>query len=202
MFKLPKLAYKYDDLEPYIDEQTIHIHHDKHHQGYVNKLNAALEDQPLWQEKSLADILASVDQLPQEITQAVINNGGGHANHSLYWQIMSPNANQQLDNDVVTVIEDKWGMDVFKNEFTKTALGQFGSGWGWLVVNEQGELILRATANQNSPLMDGHTPILGVDVWEHAYYLKYQNKRADYLQNFWQVINWEKVDQLYRQTIE
>lgn len=200
MFNLPKLPYKYDALIPYIDEKTMRIHHTKHHQGYVDNLNDALESLPKWKNKDITEILRNVDQIPQDIRQSVINNGGGHANHSLFWQILTPDEeshNAKQEFKVIQAIEDKWGLQNFKTKFSQAALGQFGSGWGWLVVNEHKELEIISTANQDSPLMVNKVPILGIDVWEHAYYLQYQNKRANYIENFWQIVDWSRVNELF-----
>jgi len=195
---LPPLPYDFDALEPSIDARTMEIHHDRHHKGYVDKLNAALEKHPDLQEKSIDDLLRGIDQVPQDIRTAVRNNGGGHANHSLFWTIMSPDGGGSPSGGLADALNGKFGsFDDFKTKFNDTATGQFGSGWGWLVVNGSGELDLYSTPNQDSPYMKGDTPILGLDVWEHAYYLKYQNKRADYAQAWWDVVNWAKVGENY-----
>lgn len=197
MFTVPALPYGYADLEPTIDEQTMHLHHDKHHQAYVDKLNAAVEGHADLAEKSIEDILRNFSQVPEEIKTAVRNHGGGHANHSLFWEILSPEGGEQPVGELAQALESSFGsFEDFKKQFETTAAGQFGSGWGWLVV-ENGELKLVATPNQDSPLMNGQTPIFGVDVWEHAYYLKYQNKRPDYLSAIWQVVNWSEVARRY-----
>jgi len=200
MFNLPKLPYKYDALTPFIDEKTMRIHHTKHHQGYINNLNDTLADLPEWKNKDIDEILINIDEIPQDIRQLVINNGGGHANHSFFWQILTPNDQKQASMSelkIIQAIEAKWGLKDFKEQFSQTAVSQFGSGWGWLVVNEQKELEIISTANQDSPLMISKIPILGIDVWEHAYYLQYQNKRADYIENFWQIVNWSRVNELF-----
>ncbi|RIN61144.1 superoxide dismutase [Staphylococcus simulans] len=194
-FELPNLPYEFDALEPHIDKETMEIHHDKHHNTYVTKLNAAIEGTDL-ENKSIEEIVANLDSVPSDIQTAVRNNGGGHLNHSLFWQILSPNSEEK--GTVVDKIKEQWGsLDEFKDEFAKKAAGQFGSGWAWLVVDKDGKLEIVTTANQDNPITEGKTPILGLDVWEHAYYLKYQNKRPDYLNAFWNVVNWEKVDELY-----
>lgn len=194
-FELPNLPYEFDALEPHIDKETMEIHHDKHHNTYVTKLNAAIEGTDL-ENKSIEEIIANLDSVPSDIQTAVRNNGGGHLNHSLFWQILSPNSEEK--GTVVDKIKEQWGsLDEFKDEFAKKAAGQFGSGWAWLVVDKDGKLEIVTTANQDNPITEGKTPILGLDVWEHAYYLKYQNKRPDYINAFWNVVNWEKVDELY-----
>ncbi|WP_281183770.1 superoxide dismutase [Staphylococcus schleiferi] len=194
-FELPKLPYDYDALEPHIDKETMVLHHDKHHNTYVTKLNAAVEGTDL-EDKSIEDLIANLDSVPEDKRTAVRNNGGGHLNHSFFWQIISPNSEEK--GEVVDKIKEQWGsLDAFKKEFAEKAAGQFGSGWAWLVVNN-GQLEIVTTPNQNSPLTNGQTPILNLDVWEHAYYLKYQNKRPDYINSFWNVVNWEKVDELYQ----
>ena len=194
-FELPNLPYEFDALEPHIDKETMEIHHDKHHNTYVTKLNAAIEGTDL-ENKSIEEIVANLDSVPSDIQTAVRNNGGGHLNHSLFWQILSPNSEEK--GTVVDKIKEQWGsLDEFKDEFAKKAAGQFGSGWAWLVVDKDGKLEIVTTANQDNPITEGKTPILGLDVWEHAYYLKYQNKRPDYINAFWNVVDWEKVDELY-----
>lgn len=194
-FELPKLPYSYDALEPHIDKETMEIHHSKHHNTYVTKLNAAVEGTE-FENKSLEDLIANLDSVPENLRTAVRNNGGGHLNHSIYWQILAPNSEEK--GEVVDKIKEQWGsLDEFKSEFADKAAGRFGSGWAWLVVNN-GKLEIVTTANQDSPLTDGLTPILALDVWEHAYYLKFQNKRPDYISTFWNVVNWEKVDKLYK----
>ncbi|EJA1941427.1 superoxide dismutase [Staphylococcus pseudintermedius] len=194
-FELPKLPYSYDALEPHIDKETMEIHHSKHHNTYVTKLNVAVEGTE-FENKSLEDLIANLDSVPENLRTAVRNNGGGHLNHSIYWQILAPNSEEK--GEVVDKIKEQWGsLDEFKSEFADKAAGRFGSGWAWLVVNN-GKLEIVTTANQDSPLTDGLTPILALDVWEHAYYLKFQNKRPDYISTFWNVVNWEKVDELYK----
>lgn len=197
-FELPKLPYDYDALEPHIDEQTMKIHHGKHHQGYTNKLNAALEGHE-FADLDIEEVLRRINEIPADKKQAVINSGGGYANHNLFWTVMSPNGGGNPSGDLAKAINDKFGsLDKFKEKFSSTAASQFGSGWGWLCVDDSGELVVTSTANQDSPFMDGLTPILGVDVWEHAYYLNYQNRRPDYLDAFWNVVNWDQVEKNYQ----
>ncbi len=197
-FELPALPYAKDALEPNIDAQTMEIHHDKHHAGYVNNLNKALDGHADLQGKSLEELLRSIDSLPENIRTAVRNNGGGHANHSLFWQIMSPNGGGQPTGDLATAINSAFGsFDNFKQQFAAAGAGRFGSGWAWLLVAPDGSLSITSTANQDSPLMEGKKPILGIDVWEHAYYLKYQNRRADYIAAWWNVVNWPEVAKRY-----
>lgn len=198
-FELPPLPYAEDALEPNIDSRTMSIHHDKHHAGYTKKLNAALEGHSDWQNKSIDEILRNIDQVPESIRTAVRNNGGGYANHSLFWKAMSPDGGGQPAGDLANAIEQKFGsFEQFKDKFSSTAAGQFGSGWGWLVVKGDGSLDVYSTANQDSPYMQGDTPILGVDVWEHAYYLNYQNRRGDYIENWWNTVDWDHVAENYR----
>ncbi|MCY1589987.1 superoxide dismutase [Staphylococcus pettenkoferi] len=193
-FELPKLPYDYDALEPYIDKETMTIHHDKHHNTYVTKLNSAIEGTDL-ESKSIEEIVANLDSVPSDIQTAVRNNGGGHLNHSLFWEMMTPNSKEE--GTVIDEIKKQWGsLDKFKEEFADAAAGRFGSGWAWLVVYN-GKLEITSTPNQDNPITEGKTPILGIDVWEHAYYLKYQNARPEYIKQFWNVVNWEKVDELY-----
>jgi Fe-Mn family superoxide dismutase len=197
-FELPDLPYDYDALEPHIDEKTMKIHHGKHHQGYTNKLNAALEGHD-FANLDIEEVLKRIDEVPDDKKQAVINSGGGFANHNLFWNVMSPNGGGNPSGDLAKAINEKFGsFDKFKEKFSSTAASQFGSGWGWLCVNDSGELVVASTANQDSPYMDGLTPILGVDVWEHAYYLNYQNRRPDYLNAFWNVVNWDQVEKNYQ----
>lgn len=196
---LPELPYAHNALEPHIDAQTMEIHHGKHHQAYVNNLNAALEKAPELQNKSVEELIADLDSVPEEIRTAVRNNGGGHANHALFWQILSPNGGGEPTGEIAEAINKTFGsFDKFKEEFAAAAAGRFGSGWAWLVVNKAGELAVYSTPNQDSPIMQGDTPLLGLDVWEHAYYLKYQNRRPDYIAAFWNVVNWDKVNELYK----
>jgi len=197
-FELPDLPCDYDALEPHIDEKTMKIHHGKHHQGYTNKLNAALEGHE-FADLDIEEVLKRIDEVPAEKKQAVINSGGGFANHNLFWKVMSPKGGGNPSGDLAKAINDKFSsFDKFKEKFSSTAASQFGSGWGWLCVNDSGELVVTSTANQDSPYMDGLTPILGVDVWEHAYYLNYQNRRPDYLDAFWNVVNWDQVEKNYQ----
>ncbi|MCL6625127.1 MAG: superoxide dismutase [Alicyclobacillus shizuokensis] len=195
--QLPPLPYAFNALEPHIDALTMEIHHDRHHGTYVNNLNAALEGHADLQAKSIEDLLAGINSVPESIRTAVRNNGGGHANHSLFWQILSPNGGGQPTGAVADAINQTFGsFEKFKDEFSKAAAGRFGSGWAWLVVHN-GKLEIISTPNQDSPLMEGKTPILGLDVWEHAYYLKYQNKRPDYITAFWNIVNWAEVNRRY-----
>ena len=193
-YTLPDLPYAFDALEPYIDEETMHLHHDKHHNTYVTNLNAAIEKHPELGEKTIEELLSDMDAIPTDIKTAVRNNGGGHANHSFFWKIMAPNAGGEPTGAIKEAIDEAFGdFATFKEEFKKAAAGRFGSGWAWLVM-ENGKLAITSTANQDSPLMEGKTPILGLDVWEHAYYLKYKNVRPDYIEAFWNVVNWEEVN--------
>jgi Fe-Mn family superoxide dismutase len=191
---LPDLPYAQDALEPNIDARTMGIHHGKHHQGYVNKLNAALEGNPALAAKSVEALLRDMDAVPAEIRGGVRNNGGGHANHSLFWSVMSPAGGGAPEGALAAAITDTFGsLDAFKAAFSAAAGTRFGSGWAWLVVKADGALAVYSTANQDSPYMDGDTPLLGLDVWEHAYYLNYQNRRPDYVAAFWNVVNWTAV---------
>lgn len=193
-YTLPDLPYAFDALEPYIDEETMHLHHDKHHNTYVTNLNAAIEKHPELGEKTIEELLSDMDAVPTDIKTAVRNNGGGHANHSFFWKIMAPNAGGEPTGAIKEAIDEAFGdFATFKEEFKKAAAGRFGSGWAWLVM-ENGKLAITSTANQDSPLMEGKTPILGLDVWEHSYYLKYKNVRPDYIEAFWNVVNWEEVN--------
>ena len=195
---LPALPYAYDALEPHIDAKTMEIHHSRHHQTYVTNLNAALADLPELATLPLEALLARIDSLPAQVQGAVRNHGGGHANHSLFWQVMSPQGGGEPDGELAAAIErDLGGLEAFKQAFTQAALSRFGSGWAWLVVDGRGKLQVVSSANQDSPLMEGLTPILGLDVWEHAYYLKYQNKRPDYIAAFYKVIDWDEVARRY-----
>lgn len=192
--QLPDLPYAHNALEPVIDEKTMRVHHGKHHQGYVNKLNNALEGHSDLQQKSIEDLLRGIDSVPADIRTAVRNNGGGHANHSLFWPIMSADGGGQPSDELASAIDDAFGsFSDFKEEFANAGSGRFGSGWAWLVVSD-GNLKVYSTPNQDSPYMQGDTPVLGLDVWEHAYYLNYQNERGSYIQNWWDVVNWDQVE--------
>ena len=196
-YKLPDLPYAYDALEPHIDEETMKLHHDKHHNSYVEGVNKAIEGHEDLQKLSIEELVAKLDEVPEDIRTAVRNSGGGHANHSLFWEIMSPNGGGEPTGALADAIKDAFGsFDDFKAEIKTAGTGQFGSGWAWLVV-DNGELKVTKTANQDSPLTDGKTPIFGVDVWEHAYYLNYQNKRPAYLDAFWNIVNWDEVAKRY-----
>ena len=199
---LPALAYAYDALEPHIDALTMEIHHSRHHQTYITNLNAALAELPELAALPVDELLARFDSLPVSVQGAVRNHGGGHANHSLFWQVMSPQGGGEPGGELAEAItRDLGGLDAFKQAFTQAALSRFGSGWAWLVVDQSGKLQVVSSANQDSPLMEGLVPILGLDVWEHAYYLKYQNKRPDYIAAFYQVIDWDEVARRYRQAL-
>ncbi len=195
---LPALAYAYDALEPHIDTLTMEIHHSRHHQTYINNLNAALADHPELAALPVEELLARFDSLPVQLQGAVRNHGGGHANHSLFWRVMSPQGGGEPAGELAAAIQrDLGGFEAFKQAFTQAALSRFGSGWAWLVVDGSGKLQVVSCANQDSPLQDGLVPILGLDVWEHAYYLKYQNKRPDYIAAFYKVIDWNEVARRY-----
>ena len=195
--ELPPLPYAFNALEPFIDEQTMQIHHGKHHQTYVNNLNGAVEKHASLQGKSVDELIANLDAVPEDVRTVVRNNGGGHANHTLFWQIMGPNAGGAPTGAVAEAIDKAFGsFDAFKEAFTKAAVGRFGSGWAWLVKSGDG-VEITSTPNQDSPLMEGKTPILGIDVWEHAYYLKYQNKRPDYIAAWFNVVNWAEVNKRF-----
>lgn len=197
-FTLPPLPYAYDALEPHIDKMTMQIHHDRHHAAYVNNLNAAIAKYPALSSKSAEELIQNLASLPEDIRTTVRNNGGGHINHSLFWEIMGPNGGGAPTGALATAINTAFGsFDAFKTKFNDAGAKRFGSGWAWLVKDKGGNLQVISTANQDSPLMDGLTPILGNDVWEHAYYLKYQNKRADYLKAWWNVVNWQAVERRF-----
>lgn len=193
-FELPQLPYPYDALEPHIDAKTMEIHHTKHHQTYVNKTNAALEAHPELKGKSIEEILSDLNAIPEDIRTAVRNNGGGHANHSLFWPVMSPEGGGEPKGELATAINSAFGGFAYlKEQFSNAAANRFGSGWAWLVVDKSGALQITSTPNQDTPISSGQKPILGLDVWEHAYYLKYQNRRPDYISAWWNVVNWEQV---------
>ncbi|NLY46664.1 MAG: superoxide dismutase [Tissierella sp.] len=197
-YKLPELGYAYDALEPHIDKMTMEIHHTKHHQTYIDNLNKALEGLAEYQEMKIWELIKKLDTLPEEIKTAVRNNGGGHLNHKMFWKTMSPNGGGNPVGEVAKRIdEDLGGFDKFKEEFKKAALGRFGSGWAWLVVNENGKFEITSTPNQDNPISEGKKPLLGIDVWEHAYYLNYQNRRADYIDSWFNVVDWNKVEEKY-----
>jgi Fe-Mn family superoxide dismutase len=196
--KLPDLPYGHGDLEPHIDGQTMAIHHGKHHQAYINNLNAALEGHPELQEKTALELVMDLDSVPESIRGAVRNNGGGHVNHTLFWTLMSPNGGGAPGSILGSAIDEAFGsFDDFKAKFKRAGMTQFGSGWAWLVVNQEGGLEIAKTANQNNPISNGKVPILGIDVWEHAYYLNYQNRRPDYIDAWWNVVNWNQVGAYY-----
>ena len=195
-YEVPPLPYDYAALDPHIDEATMRVHHDKHHQAYVDKVNAALEGTE-WADKPIADVVANLAQIPEDKRKPVRNNGGGHYNHSLFWPSISPDGGGAPDGDLGAAIDAAFGsFDDFKEKFEAAGVGQFGSGWAWLVL-DGGALAVTSTPNQDNPLSDGKTPLLGNDVWEHAYYLKYQNKRPDYLKAWWNVVDWDKVAERY-----
>ncbi|WP_322490446.1 superoxide dismutase [Chloroflexus sp.] len=197
-FEVPSLPYDYNALEPYIDEATMHYHHDNHHQTYVTNLNNALANYPDLQIKSIEELLSNLEAIPEAIRTAVRNNGGGHWNHTFFWEIMAPNAGGAPEGDLAAAIDATFGsFDAFKEKFKAAALGRFGSGWAWLITDKDGNLSIMSTPNQDNPLMEGKTAILGIDVWEHAYYLKYQYKRAAYVDAWWNVVNWKKVAEHY-----
>ena len=196
-FILPKLSYEFNELEPYIDAQTMEIHHDKHHATYVKKLNEALEKHPDLFKKQINEILKNIKSVPEEIRQTVINHGGGHSNHTLFWEILAKNKTK-ISKELSDDINKKFGsFEDFKKKFSEVSASRFGSGWSWLVLHNE-ELEIVSTPNQDSPLMNNQIPILGLDVWEHAYYLKYQNKRPEYIEAFWNVVNWEKVSENFK----
>jgi superoxide dismutase, Fe-Mn family len=198
-YEVPPLPYPYDALEPHIDEQTMRIHHDKHHQAYVDNANKALEGTD-WADRPVEDVLTSLSSLPEDKRTAVRNNAGGHANHSLFWEIMSPDGGGEPDGALADAISEAFGsLDSLKEQVNANGVGQFGSGWTWIVVDGGGGLSLAKTPNQDTPLSDGKTPVLGIDVWEHAYYLNYQNRRPDYLQAWWNVVNWAEVARRYEE---
>lgn len=196
-YTLPELPYAYEALEPHIDAETMHFHHDKHHNTYVVNLNAAIEKHPELGEKDVEALITDLNAVPEDIRTAVRNNGGGHANHTFFWNILAPNAGGNPTGPIAGAIDEAFGsFENFKTEFGKAATGRFGSGWAWLVVNN-GKLEVVSTPNQDSPLSEGKTPVLGLDVWEHAYYLKYKNARPDYVTAFWNLVNWDQVNKHY-----
>jgi Fe-Mn family superoxide dismutase len=195
---VPPLPYGYNALEPHIDEQTMRIHHDKHHGAYVNNLNTALEKHPDLQNKSVEELMKSINTVPEAIRTAVRNNGGGHVNHTMFWEIMGPGKGGQPTGAIADAIKSSFGsFDTFKTQFADAAAKRFGSGWAWLL-DAGGKLVIESTANQDSPLMEGKKPLLGLDVWEHAYYLKYQNRRPDYIAAWWNVVNWDAVNKRFK----
>lgn len=201
-YSLPKLPYAYDALEPNIDTQTMEIHHTKHHQTYINNINVAIEGTE-WEKLSVEALVSKVNEVPAELKNNVINNAGGHANHSLFWTVMSPQGGGEPIKEIAEAIEkDIGGFEKFKEAFTKAALTRFGSGWAWLSVTPEKKVIVESSANQDSPLMNGNIPVLGLDVWEHAYYLKYQNRRPEYIAAFFNVVNWEEVNRRYLEAIK
>lgn len=198
-YSVPALSYAFNALEPHIDARTMEIHHDKHHAAYVTNANNVLKDLPEWDAKPVEELLRNIQQVPEAKRQALINNAGGHANHTLFWEIMAPNAGGDPEGVIHAAISaELGGFDKFKEDFGNAGITRFGSGWAWLVVDGGGKLKVMNTLNQDSPLMQGLTPILGMDVWEHAYYLNYQNRRPDYIKAFWNVVNWAKVNELYK----
>lgn len=201
-FSLPPLPYDHAALMPHIDMQTMQIHHEKHHGTYVTKLNEALEKAPEWQDKPIEEILRQIDQVPEEVRTAVRNNGGGHANHSLFWTLMSPDGGGEPEGELKAEMEKVFGgFEEFKTKFAEAAAGRFGSGWAWLGWSQDEGLHIGSTPNQDSPYMENHIPLLGVDVWEHAYYLKYQNRRPEYVEAWWNVVNWTQVEENYRKAV-
>jgi superoxide dismutase, Fe-Mn family len=197
-FELPPLSYDYAALEPYIDEQTMHLHHDKHHQAYVTNLNNALQGQSQFENLPIEDLIRRINEIPENIRTAVRNNGGGHVNHTMFWEIMTPGGAKEPTGELANAINQTFGsLDAFKTAVNDAGTKRFGSGWAWLVVAQGGALQVLSTANQDSPLMDGQYPVLGNDVWEHAYYLKYQNRRPEYLAAWWNVVNWDEVAKRY-----
>ena len=197
-YELPKLPYAYDALEPHIDARTMEIHHTKHHQAYITKVNEAIAGTP-HEKKSVEDLISDLSALPEDKRTVVRNNGGGHANHSLFWTIMKPGGGGKPTGDVAKAIDaELGGFDPFKEKFAAAATTRFGSGWAWLSLDKSGKLIVESTPNQDNPLMEGRKPILGLDVWEHAYYLKYQNRRPDYIAAFWNVVNWDEVNRRWQ----
>ena len=200
-YTLPELPYAYDALEPHIDAKTMEIHHAKHHQTYINNINAGIEGTE-WEDLSVEELVSKANQVPEDLKNNVINNGGGHANHSLFWTVMSPEGGGNPEGEIAQAIDKELGgFEAFKEAFTKAALTRFGSGWAWLSVAPDQTIIIESSANQDSPLMHGNTPILGLDVWEHAYYLKYQNRRPEYIAAFFNVVNWKEVNRRYLEAL-
>lgn len=200
-YTLPNLPYAYDALEPHIDAKTMEIHHSKHHQTYITNINAAIEGTP-WEKLSVEELVSKVNEVPGELKNIVINHAGGHANHALFWTVMSPQGGGQPSGQISLAIEQELGgFESFKEAFTKAAVSRFGSGWAWLSVTPEKKLVVESSGNQDSPLMHGNTPILGLDVWEHAYYLKFQNRRPEYIAAFYSVINWDEVNRRYLEAI-
>ncbi|ONG41758.1 superoxide dismutase [Alkanindiges hydrocarboniclasticus] len=201
-YQLPELPYSYEALEPHIDAKTMQIHHTRHHQTYINNLNTAIAG-TVWEQLPIEKLVAKTNELPATLRNIVINQGGGHANHSLFWTVMSPTGGGKPNGALANTIErDLNGLDTFKDTFTKAALSRFGSGWAWLSVTSDKRLVVESTGNQDSPLMHGNTPILGLDVWEHAYYLKYQNRRPEYIKAFYHVVNWDEVARRYQAALD
>ena len=201
-YSLPALPYAYDALEPNIDTKTMEIHHSKHHQTYINNINGAIAGTE-WEKLSVEDLVAKVNEVPTDLKKMVINNAGGHANHSLFWTVMNPQGGGQPTGAVAKAIDEQLGgFDAFKEAFTKAAISRFGSGWAWLSVTPEHNLIVESSANQDSPIMWGHIPILGLDVWEHAYYLKYQNRRPEYINAFYNVVDWDEVNRRYHAALQ
>jgi Fe-Mn family superoxide dismutase len=199
-YELPPLPYAYNALEPYIDEQTMQLHHDKHHQAYVTNLNNALQGQTQFDSLSIEDLVRRINEVPENIRTAVRNNGGGHVNHSMFWQIMKPGGGGEPTGELASAISQAFGsFDNFKAQFNDAGVKRFGSGWAWLVLGQNGQVQVTSSANQDSPFMDGNYPIMGNDVWEHAYYLKYQNRRPDYLAAWWNVVNWDEIAKRFQQ---
>lgn len=200
-YTLPELPYAYDALEPHIDAKTMEIHHTKHHQTYINNINAGIEGTE-WEDLSVEELVSKANQVPEDLKNNVINNGGGHANHSLFWTVMSSDGGGNPEGEIAQAIDKELGgFEAFKEAFTKAALTRFGSGWAWLSVAPDQTIIIESSANQDSPLMHGNTPILGLDVWEHAYYLKYQNRRPEYIAAFFNVVNWKEVNRRYLEAL-
>ena len=194
-YTLPKLNYAFNALEPHIDARTMEVHYTKHHQAYIDNLNKALKNKPELENKSIEDLISDLYGVPEDIRQIVRNNGGGHANHSFFWKVIGPKSGGEPRSEVAEGINKNFGsFDMFKEKFTQAALGRFGSGWTWLSMAKDGKLEISSTVNQDSPIMEGKTPLLGIDVWEHAYYLHYQNRRPDYIAAFWNVVNWKAVE--------